>query len=400
MIEDMKNLLLIASLFGTPLLGGCSKDPEIVKPEIIANSVTVLEGKSAEVNANISITLSESIQEDILLGYSTEDLTAKSGKDYTGIEDGILTIPSGSTSATLSIPLLQDDLLEFTEIFRVIFVRPANATLRNERILVNIEDNDTFIPDKDSEGFITPETYPDLELVWAEEFGGPAIDPNAWTFELGNGCPDLCGWGNNELEYYTDEETNAKIVNGKLVITALKKEGYDEYTSARMITRGKKEFQYGRIDIRARLPYGQGIWPAIWMLGENIVKVGWPQCGEIDIMELVGDKPKVTHGTAHYDAGGYASKGSSYALTTGQIFADEFHVFSILWEKDHIIWYVDYIPFFELDIEMVGSTYPFNNLFFFILNVAVGGNWPGNPDGTTVFPQTMEVDYIRVFQQE
>jgi len=142
MIEDMKNLLLIASLFGTPLLGGCSKDPEIVKPEIIANSVTVLEGKSAEVNANISITLSESIQEDILLGYSTEDLTAKSGKDYTGIEDGVLTIPSGSTSATLSIPLLQDDLLEFTEIFRVIFVRPANATLRNERILVNIEDND------------------------------------------------------------------------------------------------------------------------------------------------------------------------------------------------------------------------------------------------------------------
>jgi beta-glucanase (GH16 family) len=167
-----------------------------------------------------------------------------------------------------------------------------------------------------------------------------------------------------------------------------------------MITKAKKEFQYGRIDIRARLPYGQGIWPAIWMLGANIDDVGWPRCGEIDIMELVGHLPKVSHGTAHYDVDGWASKGSSYALTTGQTFSDEFHVFTIVWEMNRIKWYVDYNKFFELSAQDVGGTYPFNNPFFFIMNIAVGGNWPGDPDETTVFPQTMEVDYIRVFQQE
>lgn len=395
----MKYLIIPVLSIVSVLLGTCSNESSVIKPEIVVNSVTVMEGKSAEIHADIPVTLSESIQEDIQLSYYTEDLTARSGNDYTGTQDGILTIPAGSTTATLTIPLVQDDQLEFTESFRVIFSQPENAILRNERILVMIEDNDSYIPEKDDEGYITPETYPDLELVWAEEFSGPVIDPNSWFFETGDGCPDVCGWGNNELEYYTDEEANAKIVDGKLVITAIKKEGYDEYTSARMITRGKKEFQYGRIDIRARLPYGQGIWPAIWMLGTNINKVGWPQCGEIDIMELVGHKPKTTYGTAHYDAGGYASKGSSYSLTTGQTFADEFHVFSILWEKDQIRWYVDYHPFFELDIEMVGSTWPFNNLFYFILNIAVGGNWPGDPDVTTIFPQIMEVDYIRVFQQ-
>jgi beta-glucanase (GH16 family) len=400
MTNDMKYLIFLLSLTGPAAMNGCGKESSVIKPEIIASSVSVVEGSSAEISADIPILLSEPVQEDILLSYSTEDLTAKSGKDYTGIQNGMITIPSGSTSTVLSIPLLQDDQLEFTENFRVIFSQPENATLRNERILVMILDNDTYSPDRDPDGFITPETYPDLNLAWAEEFDGPAIDPGAWTFETGDGCPDLCGWGNNELEYYTDEDANAEIVDGKLVITARKKEGYDEYTSARMITRSKKEFQYGRIDIRARLPYGQGIWPAIWMLGTDIIKVGWPQCGEIDIMELVGHEPKVIHGTAHYDAGGGASNGSSYALTTGQTFADEFHVFSILWEKDRITWFVDYKPFFELDIDLVGSTYPFNDHFFFILNIAVGGNWPGNPDATTVFPQTMEVDYIRVFQQE
>lgn len=395
----MKYLIVLVLSLIPFYLGGCDNESSVLKPEIVINSITLMEGKSAEIRADIPVTLSEPIQEEIQLSYSTEDITAKSGKDYIGIQDGSLTIPSGATTATLSIPLIQDDQLEFTENFRVIFTQPENATLRNERILVMIEDNDSYTPDRDADGYITPDNYPDLELVWGEEFNGPAIDPNSWLFEIGDGCPDVCGWGNNELESYTDEEANAKIMDGKLVITALKKDGYNEYTSARMITRGKKEFQYGRIDIRARLPYGQGIWPAIWMLGSNIIKVGWPQCGEIDIMELVGHEPKTSYGTAHYDAGGHVYKGSSYSLITGQTFADEFHVFSILWEKDQIRWYVDYHPFFELDIETVGSTWPFNNLFYFILNIAVGGNWPGDPDATTIFPQTMEVDYIRVFQQ-
>jgi beta-glucanase (GH16 family) len=396
----MKNLIIAYFILVPCIISGCSKESPIVIPEISAKSVTVLEGKSETVSADISLTLSEATHEDIILSFSTEDITARTGKDYEGTDQGTTTITKGSTSGSISIPIIQDDLLEFTEDFFVILNKPVNARLGSEKIMVRIKDNDEYLPERDEEGITTPDSYPGLTLVWAEEFEGPQVDPDAWTFEIGDGCPNLCGWGNNELQYYTDEEKNAKIADGKLIVSAVKKPGYNEYSSARMITKGKKEFQYGRIDVRARLPYGQGIWPAIWMLGANIDEVGWPRCGEIDIMELVGHLPKVSHGTAHYDVDGWASKGSSYALTTGQTFSDEFHVFSILWEMNTIKWYVDYNKFFELSAETVGSTYPFNNPFFFILNIAVGGNWPGNPDETTVFPQTMEIDYIRVFQQE
>ncbi|MBS0000433.1 MAG: family 16 glycosylhydrolase [Cyclobacteriaceae bacterium] len=396
----MKYFLAIVIVAGQTVFCGCSGDSTIVKPEISASSLRVAEGNSTEIIAEVKLSINEPAREDIVISFSTEDRTAKSGKDYTGTDAGSVTLSAGSSSVNLAIPILPDDNLEFTEEFVVRLKEPENASLSSEYITIRIQDNDQFVPESDAEGTFSPASYPDLILVWGEEFNGPGIDTEAWTFELGDGCPDLCGWGNNELQDYTAEEENVRISNGKLVITALKEDNSQNYTSARMITRGNREFQYGRIDIRARLPYGQGIWPAIWMLGANIGQVGWPRCGEIDIMELVGHLPGVSHGTAHFDVGGWQSKGSSYSLSAGQTFTDEFHVFSILWEKDNIKWYVDYQKFFELSGETVGGTYPFNNPFFFILNIAVGGNWPGNPDGTTVFPQVMEIDYIRVFQPQ
>ena len=395
----MKKLLLITFLFIPVVFINCSEESAIVKPEIRIKSVTVPEGTSDETQAELTAVLSQPIQEDIVISYFTEDISANAGKDYTAVNQGSLTISAGSTSAKISITVLPDDLFEFTEEFLVKLTEPDNATLIGQNITVRINDNDDYTPEKDADGYITPDSYPEMTLFWAEEFNGTSINTDTWTFEIGDGCPNLCGWGNNELQYYSDEEKNAKIADGKLIITALKKEGYSEYSSARMITKGKQEFSYGRIDIRARLPYGQGIWPAIWMLGANIDQVGWPSCGEIDIMELVGHEPKTSHGTAHYNANGYQYKGMGYALTDGTAFNDQFHVFSVLWEKDIIKWYVDYNKFFEISAETVGTTYPFNNPFFFILNIAVGGNWPGNPDETTLFPQTMEIDYIRVFQQ-
>ncbi|HPH46598.1 MAG TPA: glycoside hydrolase family 16 protein, partial [Chryseolinea sp.] len=209
------------------------------------------------------------------------------------------------------------------------------------------------------------------------------------------------GWGNNELQYYTN--ANTIMQDGYLTIKAKKETmgGYN-YTSSRIITKGKQEFKYGRIDIRAILPKGQGIWPALWMLGSNISTVGWPKCGEIDIMEMIGggaNRDNRVYGTVHWDnAGAYASYGGNKTLSEG-IFADKFHVFSIVWNEEEIIWYLDDVQYHVISLEPAELS-EFKSDYFVIFNVAVGGNWPGAPDATLIFPQRMIVDYIRVFQPE
>lgn len=250
-------------------------------------------------------------------------------------------------------------------------------------------------------GYSSPLTYDGYNLAWADEFSGITLSDD-WTFELGDGCPDICGWGNDELEYYKKE--NTALADGKLVIIANKENaGSKNYTSSRLITKGKKFFTYGRVDIRAILPKGQGLWPALWMLGENISEVSWPKCGEIDIMEMVGgsteDRDRTVHGTVHWDnSGNYANYGGKTKLNFG-IFNDEFHVFSIVWDQQKIVWLLDGVQYHVIDITP-GGLEEFHKPFYFIFNVAVGGRWPGSPDGTTVFPQQMTVDYIRVFQKK
>ncbi|MBC8485665.1 MAG: glycoside hydrolase family 16 protein, partial [Bacteroidetes bacterium] len=241
--------------------------------------------------------------------------------------------------------------------------------------------------------FLSAQCY---ELVWAEEFNYTGLpDPNIWTHEVGGG-----GWGNNELQYYTDRDTdNAWVEDGTLLINALKENfGGRSYTSARLVSKGKGEFKYGKIEARLKLPYGQGMWAAFWMLGTNFSDVGWPASGEIDIMEMVGGGTgdKTTHGTVHWEDNGHASYGGSKTLSSG-IFADTFHVFSVEWTSQKISWLLDGVQFHVVDIRPSGLS-EFHQEFFIILNLAVGGNWPGSPDGTTVFPQHFEVDYVRVYQ--
>ncbi len=234
-------------------------------------------------------------------------------------------------------------------------------------------------------------------LVWAEEFsytGDP--DESYWNMETGGG-----GWGNNELQTYTDSEDNAYVNNGVLTITA-REESAGEYTSARMTTKNKFDFKYGRIEARIKLPYGQGLWPAFWMLGANIDEVSWPYCGEIDIMEMVGgeNQDNTCHATLHWWNDSNNSKadyGESYTLPSG-IFADDFHVFKVVWDAEKIRAYVDDIEYYVIDIS--GDDFSeFHQDFFIILNMAVGGDWPGSPDDTTVFPQTMQVDWVRVYSE-
>ena len=244
------------------------------------------------------------------------------------------------------------------------------------------------------------------KLVWSDEFNGhsgSAVDPTKWSFAVGGG-----GWGNNELETYTSRTANAHLEGGSLVITAIKETftGPDNitrnYTSARLLTKNKFSQAYGRFEARIKIPFGQGIWPAFWLLGENIDTAHWPNCGEIDIMENIGKEPSIVHGTFH--GPGYSGGkgiGAAYTLTGGGKFSDEFHVFAVEWEPNVIRFYVDgnlYQTRTPADLP-AGTPWVFDHPFFIILNVAVGGGWPGNPDATTVFPQRMQVDYVRVYKR-
>lgn len=227
------------------------------------------------------------------------------------------------------------------------------------------------------------------QLVWQDEFTN-GIGPD-WVFETGNGSS---GWGNNELEYYRSQ--NASVQNGKLVITA-KREDYGgyRYTSARMKTQGHKTFRHGKIEARIAMPSVQGLWPAFWMLGSNITSVGWPACGEIDIMEHVNTSSDV-HGTVHWqdNNGNYASYGGSTSTSV-----TAYHVYSIEWDDSYIRWFVDGQQYHVIDITNgVNGTSEFHNDFFILLNLAVGGNWPGFTINDSALPASMYVDYVRVYQ--
>lgn len=235
-------------------------------------------------------------------------------------------------------------------------------------------------------------------LVMADEFNTDGeIDTSLWNYDIGTGDN---GWGNNELQYYSSRTENIKQENGYLLITA-NQEDYNgsSYTSARITTKGKFEQAYGRFEARIRVPYGKGLWPAFWLLGNDSDTNIWPQCGEIDIMEYLGDNPNTIFGTVH--GPGYSgSEGvtKDYVLENDR-YDTGFHVFGIEWGPDYINYYVDDTLYQQITPADVSGEWVFDHPFYIILNVAVGGNYPGAPNAETIFPQTMLVDYVRVYQQ-
>lgn len=245
---------------------------------------------------------------------------------------------------------------------------------------------------------------PAWRMVWSDEFAladGAAPASTNWSFDIGGG-----GWGNIELESYTSRRVNSRIEAGALVIEALKENyaGPDgiarNYTSARLKTQGKWSWTYGRFEARIKVPRGQGIWPAFWMLGNDITTVNWPACGEIDVMENIGREPTVVYGAAH--GPGYSSGDAIDGQTIvpgGAALADAFHLFAVEWETNRIRWFFDNVQYFTITPTNLpaGGTWVFNKPEFLLLNVAVGGRFPGDPDATTVFPQRMTVDYVRVY---
>ena len=252
-------------------------------------------------------------------------------------------------------------------------------------------------------GFARCEDEPGWRLTWADEFDGPAgqsPDPGRWTFDVGTG---VNGWGNQQLEYDTARPENASLDGqGNLAITA-RRESYEgrEYTSARMLTRGLLAQRYGRFEARIKLPRGQGIWPAFWMLGADFDGTNWPACGEIDVMEYRGQEPLRVTGTIHgpgYSGGGALTGNRDLPGPAG--FDEDFHVFGVEWTPDWIAWELDGVTWQVIVPAQLpaGAAWVFDKPFFLILNVAVGGNYVGPPD-PSVFPQTMLVDWVRVYEQ-
>lgn len=247
----------------------------------------------------------------------------------------------------------------------------------------------------------------DMRLVWSDEFDGMQINTEKWSFDTADGCqfgPDLCGWGNNELQYYTSRPENAYIEDGKLVIKAVKEIpfylGEYQYTSARMVTKNKGDWTFGRVDVRAKIPRGKGMWPAIWMLPTDTVYGTWPASGEIDIMEARGSNTNEIIGTIHYGNEFWQFNDQYFEIDTID-YSQDFHTYSVVWTEQCIQFYVDGK---ELGAPNTRSTtlpqtWPFDQPFHLLLNVAVGGNYDGDPDASTQFPQTMEVDYVRVYQE-
>ncbi|MBK9034467.1 MAG: glycoside hydrolase family 16 protein [Myxococcales bacterium] len=242
---------------------------------------------------------------------------------------------------------------------------------------------------------------PAYEEVWADEFTGAvgaAPDPASWGFDIGTGA---AGWGNGELQYYRRENA-ALDGDGHLVITAREEDfAGQRYTSARLLTKGLREFTHGRFEARIQVPRGQGIWPAFWLLGANIDTVSWPDCGEIDAMELRGQAPDRVLGSLH--GPGYAGAGAvtdTFVRPGGLGFDDDFHVFAIEWDERYVAWEVDGETYQVVTPSQLpgGAPWVFDHDFFILLNVAVGGNFVGPPDATTRFPQAMVVDYVRVTQ--
>jgi beta-glucanase (GH16 family) len=359
--------LLSSLLFATILCTACDKDEEESKPTLLPTNLQIAVNVASDGSGKVDVTATaeNATFYRIYFGEDNPDTPVESAD---GTESHTYKA-TGSYTVVVEAYSTPSDLIRATRVIDV------------ELPLTDV-------------GYQSPETREGYNLTWSDEFEGSQLGSD-WTPEIGAG-----GWGNNEWQYYRAENTN--VAGGYLTITA-KKENFSgsSYTSSRLITKGKKEFQYGRVDIRAKLPKGQGIWPALWMLGANISTVSWPACGEIDIMEMIGgnNREKTVHGTVHWsnEANAHAQYGGSKTLATGT-YSDKFYVYSIEWDANSIKWFIDDVKYHEIDITPSHLS-EFRAPHFFIFNIAVGGNWPGYPDATTTFPQQMYVDYIRVFQK-
>lgn len=372
----------------------CKKSEEL--PKITIESTTITESNETQ-TLTLKVFLSRSSSNNIVGKVSTRERSALAEEDFVKQNRTSLEIPAGELEASFTVEILGDFSYEPDEYFFVLFDEISGAEPSADAFRIDILNDDA-----DSNALLqgpdSPEEYAGMDLIWRDEFVNNELNSSNWTQEFGD------NWFNNELQTYTDEGRNTWIQNGNLIIEARNEPspygGNNQYTSARIITENKFEFQYGRVDIRAAMPEGQGLWPALWTLGANISEVSWPKCGEIDILEMLGGGTEnIAHNALHWQGDvDKESHGNAYTIPSGSLHG-EFHVYSIIWDETSITYLIDNVERDVINIEASDMT-EFHLPHFLIMNVAVGGDWPGSPDATTVFPQQMIVDYVRVFQKQ
>ena len=374
-------------------------------PELIAfkmKDTLVYEGLEKQLLLEVAGT--SGMTGPVYVEYETREGTAIAGEDFTPTT-GILAFvnPGVKEKQLVHLEILDNQRFEEEEYFDVSFNFDSTGIFLSDSLRIFILDDDPQLTDNEFPGYTTPMEYEGWKRIWSDEFGGESLDKNNWTPIVGNGCPEKCGFGNNELQYYREE--NMELGDGQLTIHVLQETfGTNQYTSSRIMTKDKFFFLYGRVDIRARLPYSQGLWPALWMMGQNREEAGWPECGEIDIMELRGGIPNKVGSNLHYAnaQGKHQNAGAkTFELDQGN-FSDEFHVFSMIWDDQKIEFFVDDVKFntaFFSSLNIGTMENPFRKDFYLLMNCAVGGNYGGNPDETTQWPQQMQLDYVRIFQK-
>jgi len=330
-------------------------------PQMTFDDVQVNEGNSGTSQVAIKLVLNRTSSKEISVRYSTIEGTAKAGEDFTAVQGQLVTFQPNEKEKTVHIQIIADEFREADETFLVKFDNPSNVFLLKGTATVTIKNDDTKVPFSNT-GYEAQTNYQGYTLVWSDEFNGTELDNSNWTAETGDGCPNLCGWGNNELQYYMPPPNNVFFQDGKMIIEARAETyGGKNYTSTRIKTQGKRFFKFGRVDIR----------------------------------------PSKAHATVHFGPGpGSINISRTHTLSGGATYNDAFHVFSMEWEEDTLRFYVDDILYSTVTKADLGSnTYPFNESFYFLINLAVGGNWPGAPDANTTFPQWLIVDYIRIYQK-
>ncbi|MCL4106401.1 UNVERIFIED_CONTAM: hypothetical protein GTU68_030359 [Idotea baltica] len=382
------------------LISACDKEEQITDiiqfPRIKVANTSFVENEAAL----ISVALTWPYTSPVTVQYELLDLenkSAEAGVDYIA-ESGEVVFSPGDTLAQIPVELLDDIISEQDEKFRIQLSDPIYGELLNtEAILTIVNDDNELIVD--GSGYDAPENYQGYDRVWEDDFSGNAINASTWSHETGNN-----GWGNNELQNYTDRRSeNARVENGKLVIEAhQEKYATRDYTSARLVSKGKGDWLYGRFVTRAKLASGVGVWSAIWMLSSDNIYKGWPHSGEIDILENVGFDPDSLIGTIHtlkYNHLKGTHKNGGVRLSDAQ---NVYHEYILEWEENQLRFYVDNLEIFRYDNEGTGAeAWPFDQPFHMILNLAYGGNWGGREGiKPEQLPARMEVDYVRVYQKQ
>ncbi|MEL6134344.1 MAG: family 16 glycosylhydrolase [Bacteroidota bacterium] len=383
----MKNYIFFSFILGLFIIAGCEQEP-------VAADVTLDlgRGEAAEMDGSMrfSLVLSEALSEDLTVSFAISEITAEEGTDYELPSIQQVVISAGSTTGEIVVPIIDDGEAEIEEAFLLEITNNANVRMMNNPTQATITSDDLLsIMD---EGFTSPISYGQFTLVWEENFEGPQLDPATWNYETGFGIE---GNSNNELQDYRRQ--NAYVQDGYLILD-VRQEPNGSYTSARINTDGKRTFQFGRIDIRAKLPEGKGIRPGLAMLGENFSSVGLPQSGALELGYLDGSEVAIARSGAEWFQNGQIETIVDTFNQRTTTFTEEFHVYSIFWEPTQITWYVDGIKY-NLLTTTPEEMDEFRQAFFFVLGASVGGDRLGEPDTSTRFPQRMIVDYIRVYQQ-